>query len=265
MIPGGTLRAAFVHECAPEKSPWIREHDKGRQQLEQALGDAVSVRTYLAADYPCTEDALEQAVSDGAQVIFTTTVPLIFACRKLAPKYPGVRFLNCSVDMPYPGVRTYYGRIYEAKFLLGAIAGALAEDNRIGYVADGPIFGTPAAINAFALGAQLTNPRAEIELRWSCCEASPAARLAEEGLRARSARLGRQPGLARTVSGPERRAGLRGASGVELGRGLYPAGAQHPARRLGRAERGGRRQLLVGLCKRRGGRAAHGIAAGRPA
>ena len=87
MIPGGTLRAAFVHECAPEKSPWIREHDKGRQQLEQALGDAVSVRTYLAADYPCTEDALEQAVSDGAQVIFTTTVPLIFACRKLAVSY----------------------------------------------------------------------------------------------------------------------------------------------------------------------------------
>lgn len=188
MIPGGTLRAAFVHECAPEKSPWIREHDKGRQQLEQALGDAVSVRTYLAADYPCTEDALEQAVSDGAQVIFTTTVPLIFACRKLAPKYPGVRFLNCSVDMPYPGVRTYYGRIYEAKFLLGAIAGALAEDSRIGYVADGPIFGTPAAINAFALGAQLTNPRAEIELRWSCCESSPATRLAEEGLRVICAR-----------------------------------------------------------------------------
>ena len=57
--------------------------------------------------------------------------------------------------MPYPGVRTYYSRIYEAKFLLGVIAGALAEDGRIGYVADGPIFGTPAAINAFALGAQL--------------------------------------------------------------------------------------------------------------
>ena len=173
MIPGGTLRVAFVHECAPEKSPWIREHDKGRQQLEQALGDAVSVRTYLAADYPCTEDALEQAVSDGAQVIFTTTVPLIFACRKLAPKYPGIRFLNCSVDMPYPGVRTYYGRIYEAKFLLGAIAGALAEDSRIGYVADGPIFGTPAAINAFAQGVRAVRPDSRVVLRWAClCDAA---------------------------------------------------------------------------------------------
>ena len=85
-------------------------------------------------------------------------------------------------------MRTYYGRIYEAKFLLGAVAGALAEDDRIGYVADGPIFGTPAAINAFALGAQLTNPRAGIELRWSCCEPSPAAHLAQEGLRVICAR-----------------------------------------------------------------------------
>ena len=148
----------------------------------QALGEAVDARVYLVTDYPSPEDALEQAAADGAQVVFTTTVPLIFACRKLAPKYPGVRFLNCSVDMPYPGVRTYYSRIYEAKFLLGALAGTLAEDARIGYVADAPVFGTPAAINAFALGAQLTRPDAQILLRWSCCEQEPAAALAAEGL-----------------------------------------------------------------------------------
>ena len=177
-------------------------------------------------------------------------MPLIFACRKLAPKYPGVRFLNCSVDMPYPGVRTYYGRIYEAKFLLGAIAGALAEDSRIGYVADGPIFGTPAAINAFALGAQLTNPRAEIELRWSCCEASPAAHLAEEGLRVICARdlpgSGDSPdwrGLCLAQNAGPVCAALPvwnwGEVYIRLARST-------PARRLGRAERGGRRQLPGG-------------------
>ena len=172
----------FVYECAPEASPWIAAHEAGRRQLVQALGEAVDARVYLVTDYPSPEDALEQAAADGAQVVFTTTVPLIFACRKLAPKYPGVRFLNCSVDMPYPGVRTYYSRIYEAKFLLGALAGTLAEDARIGYVADAPVFGTPAAINAFALGAQLTRPDAQILLRWSCCEQEPAAALAAEGL-----------------------------------------------------------------------------------
>ena len=179
----GCLRAAFVYECAPEASPWIAAHEAGRRQLVQALGEAVDARVYLVTDYPSPEDALEQAAADGAQVVFTTTVPLIFACRKLAPKYPGVRFLNCSVDMPYPGVRTYYSRIYEAKFLLGALAGTLAEDARIGYVADAPVFGTPAAINAFALGAQLTNPRAQIELKWSCMPGNPTQEFIRDGIR----------------------------------------------------------------------------------
>ena len=179
----GCLRAAFVYECAPEASPWIAAHEAGRRQLVQALGEAVDARVYLVPDYPSPEDALEQAAADGAQVVFTTTVPLIFACRKLAPKYPGVRFLNCSVDMPYPGVRTYYSRIYEAKFLLGALAGTLAEDARIGYVADAPVFGTPAAINAFALGAQLTNPRAQIELKWSCMPGNPTQEFIRDGIR----------------------------------------------------------------------------------
>ena len=51
-----------------------------------------------------------------------------------------------------PASRTYYGRIYEAKFITGAIAGAMAQNNRIGYIASYPIFGVPASINAFALG-----------------------------------------------------------------------------------------------------------------
>ena len=56
--------------------------------------------------------------------------------------------------MDHPSVRTYYGRIYEAKFLVGAIAGALADNNRVGYIANYPIYGMVAGINAFALGAR---------------------------------------------------------------------------------------------------------------
>lgn len=56
--------------------------------------------------------------------------------------------------------------MYESKFLLGVIAGALSETNEIGYLADYPIYSTIANINAFALGAQMVNPRANIHLRW---------------------------------------------------------------------------------------------------
>ena len=177
------LNIAFINEYSPEDSDWIRAHDLGRQYLEAVMGDKVSVRVYNNV-HPgeAAEEAMEAAAEDGVQVIFATTPPLIGACRKLAAKYPGVRILNCSASMPYTGVRTYYSRIYEGKFITGAVAGAMSRDGEIGYVASNPIFGVPASINAFALGARLTNPRARIKLRWFCVEENAMSALAADGV-----------------------------------------------------------------------------------
>ena len=57
-----------------------------------------------------------------------------------------------------------YARAYEAKFVTGAVAGAMAKDGRIGYICDYPIYGMIAGINAFALGAQMVNPDAKVYL-----------------------------------------------------------------------------------------------------
>ncbi len=163
------INAAFVHVLDPESSPWIEEHDLAQRYMQHALGNKVTVRSYFHADTAGEAEALlEQAVEEGAEVVFTTTPQLSRVTLRAAVKYPKVRFLNCSVDTPFSSIRTYYGRIYEAKFITGAIAGAMAHDDRIGYIGFSPIFGEPASINAFALGAQLTNPRARIQLRWSC-------------------------------------------------------------------------------------------------
>ena len=178
------VQVAFVHPLDSKTSGWIAGHEEGRKHLEQALGSAVSVKCYYHADTSeQAEKLLEQAVQEGAEVIFTTTPPLSNATFRMAVKYPKVHFLNCSVDAPYSSIRTYYGRIYEAKFITGAIAGAMANDDRIGYIGSNPIFGVPASINAFALGAQMTNPRAKISLRWSCLAGSPQESFQKEGIR----------------------------------------------------------------------------------
>ena len=59
----------------------------------------------------------------------------------------------------------------------------MTKNDRIGYVGTYPIHGEPAAINAFALGAQLTNPRAKIELKWSCLKGNPSRELFDSGIR----------------------------------------------------------------------------------
>ena len=175
------LNVAFVHAFDPQKSAWTAAHELGRQQLEQTMGDRISVTTRVCSPSEAPE-AMEQLVKDGAQVIFTTTPSLIDACRKVAADHPGVRMLNCSLTMPYTGVRTYYSRMHEGKFITGAIAGAMAKEGRIGYIANYPIVGTMACINAFALGARMTNPNARIDLRWSCLPGDHVAEFLQEGV-----------------------------------------------------------------------------------
>ena len=178
------LHVAFVHQLNTISSAWVMGHEDGRKHIESVFGDKIVVRSYFDANTPAAEEALlEQAVADGAQVVFTTAPKLSRETLKMAVKYPKVHFLNCSVDQPYSSVRTYYGRMYEAKFITGAIAGAMAQENRIGYIAAYPIFGEIASINAFALGAQLTNPRAQIELKWSCLPGMPQSELLADGVR----------------------------------------------------------------------------------
>ena len=178
------VHVAFIHQLDANRSTWVLGHEEGREYLERAMGDKVRVRSYFDANtLELANAAIDQAVADGAEVVFTTAPLLSRASLKGAIKYPKVRFLNCSVNQPYSSVRAYYGRMYEAKFISGAIAGAMAQNDRIGYIASYPILGTPASINAFALGAQLTNPRAQVELRWSCCEGTPQADFLADGIR----------------------------------------------------------------------------------
>lgn len=182
MLPS-YLNVAFIHELNPENSNWVKAHEQGRKHMKAVLGDQVITQAFFGVGSgEQAEEAMETAIKNGAEVIFATTAPLIAACRKTATRHPDVKILNCSISMPYTGVRTYYSRIYEGKFISGAIAGAVSKSDRIGYIASYPIFGVPAGINAFALGVQLTNPRARIELKWACVPGNPLEELKQQGI-----------------------------------------------------------------------------------
>jgi len=177
------LKVAFIYQLNPDTSAWAQGHYKGAVYMQKVLSDRVTIAHYYNADSPEeAENLLQQAVMDGADVVFATTPKLSRPTLKMSIKYPRVRFLNCSVDAPYSSVRTYYSRVYEGKFITGAIAGAMAGNDRIGYIGSNPIFGVPASINAFALGAQLTNPRAKIQLRWSCTGGDPVKEFVDSGI-----------------------------------------------------------------------------------
>ena len=180
------LKVAFLYEKEPGTSPWTAAHEFGRCQAGETMGDRVETYAYPNVEVGVNDqEMVEQAIAKGCSIIFTTTPKLMQTSLKAAVEHPEIKFLNCSLNMPYPSVKTYYMRVYEAKFLLGAIAGAMTPDGKIGYLAQYPIYGALAEINAFALGAAMVNQQARIYLRWSCVdqEQDPEEWFLSQGIR----------------------------------------------------------------------------------
>lgn len=161
------LKIAFIYEKTPGTSAWTYAHELGRNYLEQTFPDEVHTVTYENGTMENAASLIENAIAEGCNLIFTTTPSFVQASVKAAITNPEVRILNCSLNTSHRYIRTYYSRMHEAKFLMGAIAGAMADNNRLAYVGDYPIYGSIANINAFALGAKMINPRAEVYLEWS--------------------------------------------------------------------------------------------------
>ena len=165
------LSLAFVYDRDPSVSGWTALHEKGRLDLQTRLGDKVQT----TATFGCASDddfdrAVEAAVAEGVDVVVTASPRQMEQTRRAAVAYPRKTFINCSINLSSSSVRTFYARMYEVKFLMGALAAGMAENHRVGYLATSPIFGSIAEVNAFAIGASMVDPYATVYLKWASAE-----------------------------------------------------------------------------------------------
>lgn len=172
--PSSPVHIAFIHERTPEESSWTYGHELGRHYLDDVMEGQVVTTAYTipAGSSQTGLEVIKSALEDGNTILFTTSPKLLNASVQAALKYPSARILNCSMNTNFGHLRTYYGRMYEGKYLTGLLAGILSPDPSIGYVADMPIYGSTASINAFALGVRAVNPNASVYLEWSCIQDS---------------------------------------------------------------------------------------------
>ena len=162
------LKAAFIYPSDPDHDGRVNDEEVGRIYLSHAFEGIVETKPYFnASDSKSLAKALFEAVDLGqASAVFTTDASMLNGTLQKAVACPGVDFLNCSIHSVQQAVRTYQCRMYEVKFLMGALAALSCTDDQIGYVADRPVYGEAANINAFAIGASMIRPKARIYLVW---------------------------------------------------------------------------------------------------
>jgi len=160
------IKAAFVYVSPIGDAGWTYSHDLGRQYIEKVYG----VETAFAdnvAEGGDDERVIREFAEQGYDVIFTTSFGFMDATITVAEDFPDTIFEHCSGYKTAENVGTYFGRMYQARYLSGMVAGAMTETNKIGYVAAVPIPEVIRGINAFALGVKKVNPDAKIYVVWT--------------------------------------------------------------------------------------------------
>ena len=167
--PRQKLRIAFAYSGQLEESNWAKAHENGRQRVQQLMDSDIQ-STYVdgVAEDLSAYATFKELIQEGWQVIFATSPAFSRGALKAALEFPQARIFVCSELMPSRHMHTYFGRIYESRFLTGLIAGSLTRTNLVGYVGSYPVKGVISSVNAFALGARLVNPKVQVRVAWAC-------------------------------------------------------------------------------------------------
>ena len=167
------VKAGFIFMGPVADGGWSQSHNEGRLVVEQELG----IETLFKESVPETQEVEKVArdmIDQGANVIFATSFGYMDYIEKLAKEFPEVTFFHCSGYKTAENMSNYFGRIEDARYLSGIVAGLQTQTNQIGYVAAMPLPEVVRGINAFALGVKAVNPEAKVKVSWTNAWYDPA-------------------------------------------------------------------------------------------
>ena len=151
-----------------EGSGYSYTHDLGIQGMQENLGlnsDQIERKIVDDCDAAATEKAIKECIDDGCKIIFTTSWGYMETTSEMAEQYPDVYFSHGTGYLSNgKNFNNYFGRIYQARYLSGIVAGMNTKSNKIGYVAaqDSSNSEVTGGIDAFAIGVESVNPDAKI-------------------------------------------------------------------------------------------------------
>lgn len=167
------IKVGVIHIGDPaDGSGYSYTHDIGIVEMQNQIGLAdeqiIRKNNINDTDPTAIETAIRECIEEGANIIFATSWGYMDTCEALAAEFPDVIFSHgTGYKSNGANFNNYFGRIYQARYLSGIVAGMKTKTNKIGYVAamgsdNSEVTG---GIDAFALGIASVNEDAEVYVK----------------------------------------------------------------------------------------------------
>lgn len=172
-IPKDEIKVGVIHLSDPaEGSGYTYTHDLGIQGMQQNLNlsdDQIVRKINISdTDADATRAAIQECIDEGCNIIFTTSWGYMETTAEMAEEYPDIYFSHGTGYMSNgKNFNNYFGRIYQARYLSGIVAGMNTKSDKIGYVAamDSTNSEVTGGIDAFAMGIYSVNQDAKVYVK----------------------------------------------------------------------------------------------------
>lgn len=145
---------------------WSQACYEGMEKCAEKLNLSVDYRENVAENDGSLE-CMEELIAKGCEIIICNSYGYAKWELEAAKRHPETYFFHATGVETRENMATYFGRIYQMRYLSGIVAGLQTETEKIGYVAAFPIPEVNRGINAFTLGVREVNPDALVYVEWS--------------------------------------------------------------------------------------------------
>lgn len=159
-------KVGFILNGTIDDHSWGQSHYEGMEQCADNLNLEVFYRENVPDDERCKE-YIEDLINLGCKIIICNSFGFGEYALEIAKVHRDVYFFHATGVEETDNLATYFGRIYQMRYLSGIVAGLQTETDEIGYVAAYPIPEVNRGINAFTLGVRQVNPNAHVYVEWT--------------------------------------------------------------------------------------------------
>lgn len=150
-----------------EETGWNGTHYQGVKYACEQLDAELLVKENIQEGTGSCAEAIKELVAEGAGMIILSSYAYPEEAKDVIDAYPDIAFYGISAEYYADNMTSYFGRMYQARYLAGIVAGMKTESNMVGYVAAMPNIEVNRGINAFTLGVKRINPEAEVYVIWT--------------------------------------------------------------------------------------------------
>lgn len=157
-------RVGVILNGYKDDKSWSQSHYEGLEKTAAQLNLSITYKEFVTADNVIP--AIQQFAEEGCEIIIANSAIYSQQMIDAAEHYPEIFFFHATGVEHRKNLSTYFGRMYQMRYLTGIAAGLQTDSNEIGYVAAFPIAEVNRGINAFTLGVRSVNPDAKVYVKW---------------------------------------------------------------------------------------------------